>query len=99
MTEPKKAKPKKAKPKKGNPTWPTGKPRPLSAIDGKARKAAGLRPGGALSWSGWSLEEAGQLGQVELFPGYRSVDPREEEVKRAKRQRKRRERQPGVFVP
>jgi hypothetical protein len=33
---------KKAKPKKGNPTWPTGKPRPLSAIDGKARKAVGL---------------------------------------------------------
>jgi hypothetical protein len=43
---------KKAKPKKGNPSWPTGKPRPLSAIDSKARKAAGLRPGGALSWSG-----------------------------------------------
>jgi hypothetical protein len=89
---------KKAKPKKGNPSWPTGKPRPLSAIDGKARKAAGLRLGGALSWSGWSLKEARRQGQVEMFPGHHSVGPLEGEVKQAKRRRKRRERQPGVFV-
>jgi hypothetical protein len=92
------AKPKKAKPKKGNPTWPSGKPKPLSAIDGKARKAAGLKPGGALSWPEWSREEASRQGQVEMFR-HRSVDPRKEEVKRAKRLRKRREQQPGVFVP
>ena len=90
---------KKAKPKKGNPIWPSARLKPLSAIDGKARKAAGLKPGGALSWRGWSLKEAGRQRQVEMFPGYRSVDPRKEEVKRAKRRRKRRERQPGVFVP
>ena len=90
---------KKAKPKKGNPTWPTGKPKPLSPIDGTARKAAGLKPGGALSWPGWSLKEARRQGQVEMFPGLRSVDLWKDEVKRAKRRRKRRERQPGVFVP
>ena len=93
MTEPK-----KAKPKKGNPNWPSGKPKPLSAIDDKARKAAGLKPGGALSWPGWSMKDARRQGQVEMFPGHRSVDPREEEVKQAKRRRKRHERQPGVFV-
>jgi hypothetical protein len=89
----------KAKPKKGNPTWPTGKPKPLSAIDGTARKATGLKPGGALSWPRWSMKDARRQGQVEMFPGLRSVNPWKEEVKRAKRRRKRRERQPGVFVP
>jgi hypothetical protein len=33
-----------------------------------------------------------------MFPGHHSVDPSEEEVKQAKRRRKRHERQPGVFV-
>jgi hypothetical protein len=94
MTEPK-----KTKSKKGNPTWPNGKPKPLSAIDGKARKAAGLKPGGALSWSEWSMKEARRQGQFEMFPGNCSVDSREEEVKRASRRSKRRERQPGVFLP
>jgi hypothetical protein len=44
-------------------------------------------------------EGSKRQGQIDMFPGHRSVDPLEEEVKRAKRRRKRRERQPGVFVP
>jgi hypothetical protein len=93
MTEPN-----KAKPKKGNPTWPTGKPKPLSAIDGKARKLAGLKPGGAWSWPGLSQEEARRQGQLDLLSGHRSVDPSEEEVKQANRRRERLMRQPGVSL-
>ena len=70
----------------------------------RMKKAAAVKPherspAGVKHWPRWRLAEAQRQGQVEMFPGYRSVDPRKEEVKRAKRRRKRRERQPGVFVP
>jgi hypothetical protein len=79
---------KKPKPKKGNPSWPSGKPKPLSAIDGKARKAAGLQPGGALSWPGWTLKEAKRQGQQEMFPGHQSEDPDLALARQAKRKRR-----------
>jgi len=49
-----------------------------------------------------TLKKHHELGQQEMFPGdlsYSSVDPARTLAKQAKRKQKRRERQPGVFVP
>jgi hypothetical protein len=53
------------------------------------------KPKGALSWPVWSLAEARRQQQLELFAGFRSVDPHKAELKREKRRAK----QPGVYVP
>jgi hypothetical protein len=52
----------------------------------------------ALTWPAWSLSEHRRAGQLELFV-QRSVDPRKQEAKRARRRWKRRAKQPGVYLP
>jgi len=94
--------PKKPKSKKGNPRS-SPKPKSLNAIDSKRRKEQGdIKPGGVMSLKPLTLKKHHELGQQEMFPGdlsYSSVDPARTLAKQAKRKQKRRERQPGVFVP
>jgi hypothetical protein len=95
--------PKKPKPKKGNPR-PSPRPKSLNAIDSKRRKEQGdIKPGrGVMSLKPMTLEDHRKAGQQEMFPGdlsYSSVDPAPTLAKEAERKQKRRERQPGVFVP
>jgi hypothetical protein len=62
------------------------------------------KPGkpGPLSWKPWTTQEARMAGQLELLAG-RSTDPRVRAAKAEKpalrRRRKRRVKQPGVFLP
>jgi hypothetical protein len=87
--------PKKPKTKKGNPSWPSGKPKSLAAIDNKRRKDQGdIRPSvGAMSWPKWSLRAAKAAGQRELFGDHRSVDPDLALARQARRKRRM-----GVFA-
>ena len=73
----------------GKVTWPSGKPKSLSAIERNRRKEAAteLPPGGVNTWRPWTLKEAQRQGQAEAIPADEMGPP----------QPKKRRRRMGVW--